>query len=206
MGQRRRTSDAPRPASPEQRAVNSHPDGDSVRLFPTKALPHTLVLRRAPAPSPPPPRMEAAAAGFATGARAAAAARPFGLDLQAAAGGVRRPRRAIPMPAAGPHGGHLPFATAPSTLYAAYGAEPRRPPRLEFGRVVTEFDSALTIDSHLVRVPVTRPSSMAPAGPCYEHLGCGRPVSLLPLRTRVDPLVPIIHAARPWDSEVNPAG
>uniref|UniRef100_M8BNZ5 Uncharacterized protein n=1 Tax=Aegilops tauschii TaxID=37682 RepID=M8BNZ5_AEGTA len=65
--------------------------------------------------------MEAAAAGFATGARAAAAARPFGLDLQAAAGGVRRPRRAIPMPAAGPHGGHLPFATAPSTLYAAYG-------------------------------------------------------------------------------------
>ncbi|XP_037431195.1 uncharacterized protein LOC125556285 [Triticum urartu] len=126
--------------------------------------------------------MEAAAAGFATGARGAAAARTFGLDLQAAAGGVRRPRRAIPMPAAGPRGGHPSFATAPSTLYAAYGAEPRRPPRLELGRVVTEFDSALTIDSHLVAVPVTRPSPMAPARPRHEHLGCGRPVSLLPLR------------------------
>ncbi|XP_037438117.1 uncharacterized protein LOC119305793 [Triticum dicoccoides] len=86
------------------------------------------------------------------------------------------------MPAAGPRGGHSSFATASSTLYAAYGAEPRRPPRLELGRVVTEFDSALTIDSHLVAVPVTRPSPMAPARPRHEDLGCGRPVSLLPVR------------------------
>ncbi|XP_044393330.1 uncharacterized protein [Triticum aestivum] len=118
--------------------------------------------------------MEAAAAGFATGARGAAAARPFGLDLQAAAGGVRRRRRAIPMPAAGPRGGHLPLATARSAISAAHGG-------LGSAGVVTGLDPALEISSRAVGLGPARSASMIQARP-NGHLACGRRVSHLPLR------------------------